>query len=161
MQALLQKRVEKVQTLRLSTFMLMHRPQQPHDQRSEDSGDKKVDKFDFFLLKYLNSEVDGNKIGDEGIKELQHFPSVKELSLSKCGITSVGVSRLQEYSFPSLERLVLNGNQIGNEGMTALVPFCKQLKELHLWNCGITSNGLKLLSKGCFTLLEKFVLSNF
>ena len=68
---------------------------------------------------------------------------------------------------PKLEMIILNGNQIGTRGVTALIPSLRKLpalKRLHLTCCSIDDEGVSSLlanvGKDDFKALEELNLIN-
>ncbi|XP_076811496.1 NACHT, LRR and PYD domains-containing protein 3-like isoform X3 [Clavelina lepadiformis] len=93
-----------------------------------------------------------NQIGDEGVKVLSNYlNNVELLDLSKCGVSSIGVKAICD----AIERLlyhrvslVLDMNEIGNNGAEKFSSSLKKIKSLSLRRCGITEAGAKKLSDG-------------
>ena len=104
----------------------------------------------------MMNNSDFNRIDDEGIIFLPHFPALQNLSLMGNKIKKKGVQCLSEGEFPHLEFLylskkvdILGFNEIGDEAILFLHRF-PQLKVLGLQQTGLTGKGIQILSEGNF-----------
>ena len=73
-----------------------------------------------------------NEIGDEGVKHLKNFTSLKILMLNNCGMSDVGMVNLSKIRFPKLESVTLSGNKIGMEGRDTLTKWRQKQKGLKI-----------------------------
>lgn len=106
-----------------------------------------------------------NDIGDNGIKELAKNKQIEELNLSNGisgyddhynHITAVGIKFLAQ---SNLNKLNLNGNPIGDEGIKHLAT-SKNMTELDVEDCNISADGLCFLLKINTSLKRLNVSSN-
>ena len=53
-----------------------------------------------------------------------------------------------------MEKLDLSGNNFGDEGTAYLSKFSHKIRRLHIRDCNITSDGIKLLSEAITKMKE-------
>lgn len=103
-------------------------------------------------------KLSGHALQDTGASvlalALPGCPWIRELELSRCRITGVGVRALCEAIPKSgVTQLVLRGNllrqspQPGNQALASVVGRARQLKEVDLQSCGLTSQGMRLIKQ--------------
>ncbi|MBL0216898.1 MAG: hypothetical protein IPQ07_23840 [Myxococcales bacterium] len=103
-------------------------------------------------------------IGDEGFTTLvrsKHLANLEALNVSVNELSSEALAGLGK-ALPSLRRLVLTGNGVGDEGAAALAawPHLPQLRTLYLTACDLTSTGVAaLVGSGKVAGLEKLTLA--
>lgn len=103
-------------------------------------------------LKKLN--INGNLIGDEGIKALANSETIIQLFASGCGISSKGASDLFRVN-SSIKKLGLSCNEIGDEGLNT-IALNTTLRALDLSNCSMTERSSEFIAQN--TSLRKLNL---
>ena len=104
-------------------------------------------------------------IGDEAFATLvksKHLGGLVALNVSGNGLSSEGLAAMKT-ALPSLQRLVLTNNPIGDEGCAALAAWkhLGTLRTLYLTACEISDEGLGALAdSGKLGALEKLTLAN-
>lgn len=104
------------------------------------------------LLQCIN--LDGNHIGDEGLRHISHFLRgnyhLREISLQQNGIGPVGIGYLAEIlsSCGPLLSLNLSSNNIGDSGLDLLSSGLRNsgINIVNLSNCKLGNHGLKSLA---------------
>lgn len=114
-------------------------------------------------LARLSSLVIRGPIGDEGFATLvksRHLGGLEALNVSVNEITGEGLAALKAH-LPSLRRLVLTANPIGDEGIEALArwPGLERLQTLYLSACELSERGVRALLGGRLGELEKLTLA--
>ena len=98
--------------------------------------------------------LDCNKLGDNGLEKLSESlklcRKLRVLSLSSNGLTSRSGATLSDVlcKLPTLERLDVNGNQLGDSGMEQLahgLQFCTCLQRLDISKTALTSQSIPVL----------------
>ncbi|XP_065906563.1 NACHT, LRR and PYD domains-containing protein 12-like isoform X3 [Dysidea avara] len=94
-------------------------------------------------------DVSGNEIGDIGVELLlPNINNLTKLSIWNCGLSGKGVICIKTLLMENkkLQFLNINGNQIGNEGVSAvcepLYNYNTTLTELRMDYCGISVEGV-------------------
>ena len=114
------------------------------------------------LKKLETLSLFGNSFGSESIKilslNLKNLPNLLILNLSYCDINDESIKNLKfNENSKNLERLILKGNSIGDEG---LIEFCyefiylKNLLEISFYDNPISNSGMKKLSDSFEILLK-------
>jgi Ran GTPase-activating protein (RanGAP) involved in mRNA processing and transport len=125
--------------------------------------------------------LNGNPLGDDGIKYFSDNTTLLELGASECGITDIGVSEIlknetintlnlgyNRITVESLKKLgennqlihlCLNENALGDVGIEYLAEN-KVLKSLHLCNNQLGNEGAKKIADGFPSLEELWLTSN-
>jgi len=104
-------------------------------------------------------------IGDEAFATLvksKHLANLVALNVSGDGLSSEGVEAMKN-ALPSLQRLVLTNNPIGDDGCASLAAWkhLGNLRTLYLTACEISDAGLvALANSGKLGALEKLTLAN-
>ncbi|MBK7534872.1 MAG: hypothetical protein IPI49_05715 [Myxococcales bacterium] len=103
-------------------------------------------------------------IGDEGFAALvksKHLGELQALNVSSNELTAEALAELDK-ALPSLQRLVLTNNPIGDEGAVALTQWkhLGNLRTLYLTACELSLDGITaLLGSGRLAALEKLTLA--
>jgi Leucine-rich repeat (LRR) protein len=106
-----------------------------------------------------------SEIGDEAFATLvksKHLSNLVALNVSGNGLSSEGLDAMKN-ALPSLQRLVLTNNPIGDEGCGSLAAWkhLGNLRTLYLTACEITDEGIAALAdSGKLGALEKLTLAN-
>ncbi|CAK8689295.1 unnamed protein product [Clavelina lepadiformis] len=103
-----------------------------------------------------NLDLGFNQIGDEGMEAMSTcLNNIELLNVAHCGMTTIGVQSLctavDQLSNHSI-KLVLDMNDICNNGAEILSSSLNNIKRLSLWRCGITESGAVWLSDGLDSL---------
>jgi Leucine Rich repeat len=104
-------------------------------------------------------------IGDEGFAVLvksKHTAGLSALNVSVNELSAEGIAALDK-GLPALQRLVLTGNAIGDEGAAALAAWkhVEHLRTLYLSACELSAAGVEaLLASGRLAGLEKLTLAD-
>lgn len=106
-----------------------------------------------------------SEIGDEAFATLvksKHPGNLVALNVSGNGLSSEGLDAMKN-ALPSLQRLVLTNNPIGDEGCASLAAWkhLGNLRTLYLTACEISDGGLAALAQsGKLGALEKLTITN-
>ncbi|MFN0247891.1 MAG: hypothetical protein ACKV2T_13465 [Kofleriaceae bacterium] len=106
-----------------------------------------------------------SEIGDEAFAALvksKHLANLVALNVSSNGLSAEGMAAMKS-ALPSLQRLVLTNNPIGDEGIEALVGWkhLGGLRTLYLSACELSDEGCTALANsGKLGSLEKLTLAN-
>jgi hypothetical protein len=106
-------------------------------------------KLDLATLTSLT--LDGNKIGDEGLRLLGTLPAfaqLRTLHLAHTGVTADGLATFLRTPPPALTNLGLNGNAVGDAGAASLAAHPTGWTTLGLRDVGLTAAGAKALLAG-------------
>lgn len=104
-------------------------------------------------------------IGDEAFSTLvksKHLQNLVALNASSNGLSNEGIGAIKN-ALPSLQRLVLTNNPIGDDGCASLAAWkhLGNVRTLYLSACEITDDGLAALARsGKLGALEKLTLAN-
>ncbi len=104
-------------------------------------------------------------IGDEAFATLvksKHLGNLVALNVSGNDLSAEGIAAMKN-ALPSLQRLVLTNNPIGDEGVAALVAWkhLGNLRTLYLTACEVGDEGcIALATSGKLGALEKLTLAN-
>ena len=103
-----------------------------------------------------NVDLSLNRVGDDGLeklsKGLQQCRNLQELWLIHIGLTSRSASTLSDVlsSLPSLEKLSISGNNLGDNGIAQLahgLHFCTRLKLLDITSTALSSESFPVLNR--------------
>jgi uncharacterized membrane protein len=84
-------------------------------------------------------------ITNESLGLLSKFVNLEKLNLNFTSIDDAGLSQLAGLNH--LEQLSISGTKIGLSGISKLLPKLPALKEIHLWNTGLSAADLAGLQK--------------
>jgi uncharacterized membrane protein len=84
-------------------------------------------------------------ITNESLGLLSKFANLEKLNLNFTSIDDAGIPQLAGLNH--LEQLSISGTKIGLSGISKLLPKLPALKEIHLWNTGLSAANLAGLQK--------------
>ncbi|MHA8108661.1 c-type cytochrome domain-containing protein [Aquirufa sp. A-Brett2-W8] len=84
-------------------------------------------------------------ITNESLGLLSKFANLEKLNLNFTSIDYAGIPQLAGLNH--LEQLSISGTKIGLSGISKLLPKLPALKEIHLWNTGLSAANLARLQK--------------
>ena len=84
-------------------------------------------------------------ISNESLGLLSKFANLEKLNLNFTSIDDAGLPQLAGLNH--LEQLSISGTKIGLSGISKLLPKLPALKEIHLWNTGLSAANLAGLQK--------------
>lgn len=87
-------------------------------------------------------DLDGNAIGDDGMKFIGEMGNLRRLSLQDTGITVIGLSELSDHR--NIEVLLISWNNISDEDLVFLEKM-ERLRFLGIKNTHVTEAGVALL----------------
>lgn len=154
---------ESIEFLIEAPFATILKSLELRDTDTTSLGVKTLSRGKFDKLRKLH--LSHNTLGDEGLAQLSissFAKQIESIDLRNVGITVLGVEALSGQHFTSLKELVLDNNNISDEGIAKLseAPFAGQLELLELRRCNIKTGGFKTLSlPGKFIALKKIYIS--
>ena len=84
-------------------------------------------------------------IKNEDLSVVSTFQNLEKLNLNFTSIDDAGLSQLA--SLNQLKELSISGTKLGRSGITKLLPKLSSLREIHVWNTGLSATDLASLQK--------------